>query len=114
MRRLEKIARFVNIYAGAGEKPAAVEICVILHGKATLICLEDQAYAEAFATQNNPNLAAIRQLREAGVEFFVCGQSLAHEEQSADSVHEDIRIAVSALTTNVNRQQNGYVIIPLN
>ena len=112
-KALEKVARFVNIYAGAGDKAAALEICVILHGDATLICLDDKNYDKQYQTEKNPNLPMIQKLKQAGVEFLVCGQSLAHLGQSLESVHTDIQIAVSALTTNVNRQQDGFVIIPL-
>ena len=66
---VEKVARYVNIYAGAGRKPAAVRITVVLHGEATAVSLSDAAYGRRFKTRGNPNLPLIRTLKKAGVSF---------------------------------------------
>ena len=66
---IEKVARFVNIYAGAGKRPASCKITVVLHGSATNVVLSDAAYAKHMSVKNNPNLSLIRELRAAGVEF---------------------------------------------
>ena len=63
-----KLARFVNIYAGAGARPADVRITAVLHGKATTVAMTDQAYARRLGTQDNPNLPLLRALHVAGVE----------------------------------------------
>lgn len=110
---IEKVARFVNIYAGAGKDSATVKISVILHGDATLTGLNDKAYASRFNTDGNPNLPLIRKLRQAGVEMLVCGQALAHKKASETEMDSSVDVAVSALTVNVNRQQNGFAFIPL-
>ena len=110
---IEKVARFVNIYAGAGRKPADVRITVILHGSATLTALSTQAYAEKFQLDRNPNLPLFRKLKEAGVELLVCGQAIRHQKISPDDIADEVSVAVSALTVNVNRQMDGYAFIPL-
>ena len=115
---IEKLARYVNLYAGAGKSPAAVEIAVVIHGEATLDILGDAAYAAAFGVKGNPNLKCLRRLREAGVRFLVCGQSLhgkgAAPEQIASIDGEPVaELAVSALTAIVNRQADGYAMVPL-
>jgi intracellular sulfur oxidation DsrE/DsrF family protein len=110
---IEKVARFVNIYAGAGKQPAALSVAVILHGGATPVALSDVAYREHLAVEANPNTQLVRELCDAGVEFVVCGQALAHKGFSPDGVTSDIKIAVSALTANVNRQADGYAVVQL-
>lgn len=110
---IEKVARFVNIYSGAGKSPASVRITVILHGDATLAALDAAAYAKRFDTKTNPNLPLLNQLHKAGVELLVCGQSLAHKDATHDEVADQVEVAVSGLTVNVNRQQDGYAFIPL-
>lgn len=110
---IEKVARFVNIYSGAGKSSASVNITVILHGDATLVALNDEAYSERFQTSDNPNLPLFEKLRAAGVELLVCGQALAHADASHDEVADQVEIAVSGLTVNVNRQHDGYAFIPL-
>lgn len=110
---IEKVARFVNIYAGAGEKPANVKIAVVLHGDTTLAALNDAAYAKKFDTDSNPNLPCIEVLRKAGVEFFVCGQSLVSKGGRPEQVDDDVSVAVSALTSLVNLQADGYSFLPM-
>lgn len=109
---VEKVARFVNIYRGAGKTPEKVEISVVLHGDATLAILNDEAYAKRFKTKGNPNLDCLQKLHEAGVKIFVCGQSLIHKGGSPDEV-VIADVAVSALTTLVNLQADGYSYVPL-
>ncbi len=108
-----KLARFVNIYAGAGSKPADVQITVVLHGKATTVVLTDEAYARRMGTTGNPNLPLLRGLKKSGVELIVCGQSAAGLEIKEDDIAPEVLTAVSALTANVNRQLAGYAYIPL-
>lgn len=108
---IEKLARYVNIYAGAGREPATLEMVVILHGEATLKALNPESYSSRFETEGNPNLAMIATLREQGAKFYVCGQSLMTLGASPDEVAEGIDVAVSALTCNVNLQQDGYQVV---
>ena len=110
---LEKICRFVNIYAGAGKEPATVDLVVVLHGDATLSILNANAYAGRFKTKGNPNLACLEQLHKAGVKFVVCGQSLIGKEAKTEEVIEIANVAVSALTALVNLQADGYAYVPL-
>ena len=109
---LEKTARFVNIYAGAGEKPAECMLTVVLHGEATSVALSDAGYAKHVGRANNPNLPLIKQLRAAGVEFFVCGQAMAGKGFAEAEIDGQVMVAVSALTVNVNRQMDGYAYVP--
>ncbi len=110
---IEKVARFVNIYAGSGSKPAKVHITIVLHGDATLTSLSTEAYAAKFKLDGNPNLPLFRKLKEAGVEILVCGQAISHKGVSPQDIAHIVGVAVSALTVNVNRQMDGYAFIPL-
>lgn len=110
---LEKVARFVNIYHRAGKASAQVKICVVLHGDATTIALDDAVYAAAHKSDRNPNLPLVRKLREAGVELVVCGQALTLKGYRSEQATKEAQVAVSGLTALVNRQQDGYAYIPL-
>lgn len=110
---IEKVARFVNIYRGAGAKPAEVKIAVVLHGDATLCVLNSNAYAERFGTKGNPNLECLMDLHHEGVEFYVCGQSLIHKQAKPEDVALLADVAVSGLTALVNLQADGYAYLPL-
>ncbi len=110
---IEKVARFINIYSGAGKDPAAVEIALVFHGGATLAVLNDDAYKSTYQTEGNPNLELLRDLHHAGVQMFVCGQSLRGKDKTEQDVAVFVDTAVSALTANVNLQSDGYAYIPL-
>ncbi|MEW4489953.1 DsrE family protein [Thalassoglobus sp. JC818] len=110
---IEKVCRFVNIYAGAGKNSADVRIAVVLHGDATLAVLNDAAYATRFKTNGNPSLACLRQLKDAGVDVFVCGQSLIGTGAKPSEVSDQAKVAVSALTALVNLQKDGYAYLPM-
>lgn len=110
---IEKVARFVNIYRGAGGKPAKVSIAVVLHGDATLDVLNTDAYAKRFGVKGNPNFDCLHELHKAGVRIYVCGQSLVGKGAKAEEVVVFGDVAVSALTTLVNLQADGYAYVPL-
>ena len=110
---VEKLARFVNIYSGAGREPATASIAVVLHGDATLVVLNSDAYAKRFGVKTNPNLDCLHRLHEAGVQIMVCGQSLAGKKADASDVVVFADVAVSGLTAMVNLQDDGYRYVPL-
>ncbi|QDU82578.1 DsrE/DsrF-like family protein [Polystyrenella longa] len=110
---IEKVARFVNIYRGAGKSPAKVEIAIVLHGDATLSVLNTDAYAKRFETKDNPNLDCLNELHKADVKIFVCGQSLIGKGATREEVVSYSNVAVSALTSLVNLQEDGFTYIPL-
>jgi intracellular sulfur oxidation DsrE/DsrF family protein len=110
---IEKVARFVNIYHGAGESSASAQIAIVLHGDATLSVLNADAYADEFDTKGNPNLDCLHELHEAGVEIYVCGQSLIRKGADPKDVVVFADVAVSGLTSLVNLQADGYAYMPL-
>ncbi len=114
LKGLDRAAAFVNMYAQAGAGPSnGMQLAVVIHGPATAEVLTDPAYAQhKSASTGNPHRALIRQLKEAGVEFYVCGQALARHNFRADEVLPDVTIAVSAATVHVNKQLDGYVLVP--
>ncbi len=110
---LESVARYLNLNAEAGHKPADVKLALVLHGSATKAALGDTAYAKHTAATKNPNLELIHELKACGVEVFVCGQSLVRNNFAATDVAGDVTVAVSAMTVNVNKQLDGYAYISI-
>lgn len=108
---LEKVAKYVNLYAGGGAEPAEVKIAVVFHGDATLSVLNSKAYSARFKTDGNPNLQLLQSLNEANVELYVCGQSLVSKGSDPKEVAEFVKTAVSALTAVVNLQSDGYAYV---
>jgi intracellular sulfur oxidation DsrE/DsrF family protein len=110
---LEKVAKYVNLYAGGGAEPVEVKIAVVFHGDATLSVLNAEAYTAKFNTDGNPNLKLLQQLHEAGVEMYVCGQTLIAKGSAPNDVAAFVKTAVSALTAVVNLQSDGYAYVPI-
>jgi len=110
---IEKVAKYLNIYAGGGDKPTKGQFAVIFHGDATLAVLNDDAYAAKFNVKSNPNLDLLHQLHEQGVDLFVCGQTLISKDAKPSEVAVFIDTAVSALTVVVNLQSDGFALVPL-
>jgi len=110
---LESVARYLNLNAEAGLTPADVQLALVLHGAATKVALNDSAYARHVEVEKNVNLDLIHALKTHGVEVFVCGQSLARNKFSPADVASEVSIAVSAMTVNVNKQQDGYAYLSI-
>jgi intracellular sulfur oxidation DsrE/DsrF family protein len=90
---LEQVARLLNLYGAAGLTARDVHIATVLHGEADKAVLSDAAYAARFKVAANPNLPLIRVLKKAGVEVFVCGQSLHELGFKAEEVAEEVPVA---------------------
>jgi intracellular sulfur oxidation DsrE/DsrF family protein len=109
---LEQVARLLNLYGAAGLTARDVKIAAVCHGEADKVVLSDAAYLARFKLTANPNLPLIRALKKAGVEVFVCGQSLHDLGFKAEEVAEEVPVADSAMLVLVNKQTDGYAYIP--
>jgi hypothetical protein len=109
---LEQVARLLNLFGAAGLTAGDVKIAVVCHGAADKAVLSDAAYAARFKVAANPNLPLIRDLKKAGVEVFVCGQSLHEVGLEAEEVAKEVPLADSAMLVLVNKQTDGYAYLP--
>ena len=110
---LEQVARLLNLYGAAGMKAGDVKIAAVLHGEADNAALSDRTYVGRFKVVANANLPLIRELKKAGVEVFVCGQSLHELGFKSEEVAEEVPVADSAMLVLVNKQADGYAYIPV-
>lgn len=110
---LKNVAKYLNIFAAGGAEPADVQLAVVFHGDATLAILNPDAYGKKYHLKGNPNLDLLRQLHDADVELYVCGQSLLSKGAQPEDVAVFIETAVSAVTTIANLQADGYSYLPL-
>src|SRR3954454_13458588 len=104
---LEQVARLLNLYGAAGLTAGGVKIAAVCHGAADKAVLSDAAYAARFGVAANPNLPLIRDLKKAGVEVFVCGQSLHELGFQAEEVAREVPVADAAVLVLVNKQNDG-------
>jgi len=109
---LEEVARLLNLYGAARLTAGDVKIAAVCHGDADKAVLSGAAYAARYKVAANPNLPLIRDLKKAGVEVFVCGQSLHDLGFKAEEVAEEVPVADSAMLVLVNKQADGYAYVP--
>jgi intracellular sulfur oxidation DsrE/DsrF family protein len=109
-RWVDNVARMMNLHGLAGVPKEKIKVKVVIHGGAIFTLLNDENYQKRFEVEN-PNLKVFEALKEAGVDVYVCGQSLiARNLQTAD-LWPGVTIAHSALTTITTYVPQGYVLL---
>lgn len=108
----ESVARLYNLYALAGLKKGNLDIAVVIHFEATPTILSDEAFQYEFQSAN-PNTQIINTLGEAGVKFYVCGQSLRARKYVEHKKNQHIKVAHGALLALSHFQSQGYSLIKL-
>ncbi|WP_338241440.1 DsrE family protein [Aurantiacibacter hainanensis] len=112
-RGFESAARFVNMHAANGVDPERIEVAVVVHGRAVLDLLTDEAWAARdLEGETNPGGANVREMLDAGVRFVVCGQSAAGQGVSNDDLIPGVEVALSAMTAHALLQRQGYTVNP--
>jgi len=108
---LDRVARFLNVMAASGILPKEMELAAIIHGPAAPAVLKNEIFKGRFKV-DNPNEKIIKDLKEAGVKLYVCGQTLADNGFEHKWVNEQIQIAVAALVVVPMYQLKGYAYQP--
>lgn len=109
---LDSVARAVNLYAQAGVPLDHLKFVAVAAGGATAIALDDASYKKLYGV-DNPNLPLIEKLRRAGVDVAVCGQAMAMHHYDFAWKDSHVTLALSALTTVAELQQQGYALLPM-
>ncbi|WP_128891108.1 DsrE family protein [Erythrobacter sp. HKB08] len=111
-RGFESAARFINMHAAAGVDPDNIRIAVVVHGKASMDLLTDEAWAAKGKEGENPSGAMVRAMLDEGVRFILCGQSGAAYGISQEDLIPGVETALSAMTAHALLQQRGYTVNP--
>ncbi|AOE50107.1 DsrE family protein [Kangiella sediminilitoris] len=110
-RNIESVARFINMHAANGVSTENMRIAVVLHGESTKDSLNNSAYKQRHGVEN-PNLPLIKELRQLGVDFYLCGQSAKFSKIEKSELSEDVELSLSAMTMLVMLQEQGYNLLP--
>ena len=107
---LPTIATYVNTLGKFGVPAEHRHIVSMFHQRTPDIdiVMSNDAYRERY-NRDNPNIAIIHALKQAGVDIRVCGQGLIARKIDAKQVNPDVQIDLWAMTTLVNLQLKGYV-----
>lgn len=109
---IDHIARTVNAFAAVGVPLSHLKFVVVIHGPATPIALDAKTFQAKYG-HANPNLEAIDALTKAGVEITVCGNALGEIQLTPDQINPNLKIALSALSTIVILQNQGYALVSM-
>lgn len=107
---LHNLARMLNLHALGGVPPERMEVVAVIHSTATHTILSDKDYRKKYK-KDNPNLPLLKELREAGVDLYVCGQSLIARDCKEATLSPDVKISIAALTILTECQLNGYALL---
>ena len=110
-RRIESLARFINMHVRAGVPQENIELALVVHGKAGFDVLNDKAYQAKYSSLN-PNTELLNLLAENNVKIVLCGQSAAYMKISQSDINSNVKVALSAMTAHANLQQQGYSLNP--
>ncbi len=107
---LNNVARMLNLHAAGGIKPENMDVVVAIHGDASYSVLDKKGYIKKYAMEN-PNMELIRELKNAGVKLYICGQSLIARNNGFENINPEITIALSMLTVVTEYQGKGYGLL---
>ncbi len=106
----DKVASVVNLHALGGVPANKFHLTMVIHGPAAQFILNNENYQKKFG-KDNPNIPLFKELTDAGVKIFVCGQSLNKRNIAKEAVAPEVKVALSAITTLTTYQLKGYSVL---
>lgn len=110
-RKIETLARFINMHVANGIAAENIELALVVHGKAGFDLMKTELYQKKFQ-QNNANTELLTQLMKNRVEIYLCGQSAAYYDINNEMLQPGIKMALSAMTAHAVLQSEGYSLNP--
>ena len=108
------ISRFYNTLAKGGVPADHRKFVVVFHQEGTDIALNNAAFKALKDGHDNPNIALIHSMKQAGIDFRVCGQGVMSRKIEVATINPEIQIDQWAMTTITNLVLRGYMHVPGN
>ena len=105
------IARTLNLFELSGIPRKKIELVASIHGEATFITLNNNAYRNKFGI-DNPNLNLIKQLKENGVELYICSQATSSRNINNSDLNINVIPALSGIAVLSNHLLQGFTLMP--
>ena len=99
---LVTISRYFNTLAKGGVPADHRKFVVVFHQEGTELALNNAAYKALKDGHDNPNIAIIHSMKQAGVYFRVCGQGVLRRKIDMATIMPEIQIDQWAMTTIMN------------
>jgi intracellular sulfur oxidation DsrE/DsrF family protein len=110
---LTAISRYFNTLAKGGVPADHRKFVVVFHQEGTEIALNNATYKALKDGHDNPNIALIHSMKQAGVDFRVCGQGVLSRKIDMATILPEIQIDQWAMTTITTLQLRGYVRVAM-
>ena len=106
---LKMIGLYLNTLAQNGVPANHRHIAAMFHQGGGDAVFSNEVYKARHNGADNPNIAVLKELHEAGVEMRVCGQGLLGKKVDPSQLLPGVQADLWALVTMVNLQARGYV-----
>jgi len=104
---LQHISRMYNLHIYGGVKQDSLHIAVVIWGDPITIIMNNEAYKKKYGT-DNPNIKIISEMKQAGIKFYACSQSMMKYGVAPESVNPDVTVSLSRFTEVSTLQSKGY------
>jgi intracellular sulfur oxidation DsrE/DsrF family protein len=104
---LQQISRMYNLHVYGGVQQKNLNVAVVIWGDPISIIMNNEAYRKKHGV-DNPNLKIIGEMKQAGITFYACSQSMIKYGVDPVDVNRDITIALSRFTAVSTMQLKGY------
>ena len=106
---LKMIGLYLNTLAQNGVPAKNRHIAAMFHQGGGDAVFSSEVYKARHNGVDNPNIAVLKELHEAGVELRVCGQGLLGKKVDPSQLLPGVQADLWAMVTMVNLQSRGYV-----
>ncbi len=106
----DKVAAVVNLHALGGIPAKKLHVIMVVHSAAAAFVVNNDVYRKKYGV-DNPNIPLFKELTDAGVKIFVCGQSVNKRKLTKEDLAPQVKVALSAITTLTTYQLRGYALL---
>lgn len=110
---IREVARIYNLNIANGVPKEKIKMAAVVHYLAVNAILSNEEYKAKYGV-DNPNAKAVRILKDAGVNFYVCGQNLGMFNLKKKQLLSEIDVALSAKNALITLDQRGYTYMDVN
>jgi intracellular sulfur oxidation DsrE/DsrF family protein len=110
-QNFDTVARYLNQHARAGVPRERLKAALVIHGTAGKDTLTNDEYKKRFG-KDNPNLKLLDELKAAGVQIYLCGQTAMGRNLPRNVVAPAVTFAWSAMVAHMALDRDGYVLNP--
>jgi len=106
---LKMIGLYLSTLAHNGVPAKNRHIAAMFHQGGGDAVFSNEVYKARHNGVDNPNIAVLKELHEAGVELRVCGQGLMGKKVDPSQLLPGVQADLWAMVTMVNLQSRGFV-----